>query len=405
MKELTVVIVSYNVKHYLEQCLRSLQRALDGVDAEVVVVDNHSRDGSVAHIGKRFPRVRLISSAHNLGFARANNIAIRQTESRYVLLLNPDTIVAEDTLRRALDFAHTHPDLGALGVRMLRTDGHDALESRRGLPTPMTACYKMCGLCARFPQSRRFGRYYMAYLPWDEPAEIEVVSGAFCLLARQAIDQVGTLDEDFFMYGEDIDLSCRLLQGGYRNWYLPLPILHYKGESTEHSSFRYLHVFYGAMLIFFRKHYGGMHLLLSVPIKAAICLKACAAFAHIQFERLRKSLGFFNRTRPARQQYIFIGAKADECATMNAARRKALDAVYVAATPADLDSLDAATLCQNATARDIYLAYNTDTFAYADILCHMQRMARRTDCPQLRLQLATYHPKTRTIITAEDVLK
>lgn len=277
--KITVVIVSYNVKFYLQQCLDSLLRALQGIESEVFVVDNHSKDGSVDYLSKRFPGVNVIDSPHNLGFARANNLAIRKSHAEYVLLLNPDTVVGESTIRTAIDFMDAHEDAGSLGVRMLDASGKAALESRRGLPSPMVAFYKMVGLCARFPNSHRFGHYYMSALPWDEPGRIEVVSGAFCLLRKKAIDEVGYLDEDFFMYGEDIDLSYRILKGGFHNYYLPSTILHYKGESTQKSSFRYVHVFYEAMLIFFRKHYSGMSWLISLPIKAAIYAKATLALS------------------------------------------------------------------------------------------------------------------------------
>ena len=197
--KLTVVIVSYNVKYYLEQCLVSLRRALTGIDAEVYVVDNDSKDDSIGYLAPRFPEVKMIASRHNLGFARANNLAIRSSESEYVLLLNPDTIVGEESIRQSIAFMDAHPKAGAAGVRMLRTDGSDAKESRRGLPTPLTSFYKISGLCERFPNSRRLGRYYMSYLPWDEPNPIEVISGAYCFLRRKALDEVGLLDEDFFM--------------------------------------------------------------------------------------------------------------------------------------------------------------------------------------------------------------
>ncbi|MCK9344256.1 MAG: glycosyltransferase family 2 protein, partial [Massilibacteroides sp.] len=162
--KLTIIIVSYNVRDYLGQCLRSIDRAMSGLDVEVIVVDNCSKDGTVDGLSKEFPWVRLIKSNRNLGFAKANNQAIRTSKSEYVLLLNPDTIIGEDVLRYALQFMDTNPKAGGAGVRMLRRDGYDALESRRGVPTPMTAFYKMVGLCARFPYSRRFGRYYMGYL-------------------------------------------------------------------------------------------------------------------------------------------------------------------------------------------------------------------------------------------------
>ncbi len=275
--KLTVIIVSYNVKFYVEQCLNSLEKALEGIDSEIFIVDNHSRDGSVSYLSKRYHDINIIDSSHNLGFARANNIAYRQSSGEYVLLLNPDTFVGEDTIRKAVDFMDEHPRAGGVGVKMLNPDGTFAKESRRGLPTPMTSFYKMCGLCERFPASRIFGRYYMSYLDRDEAARIEVISGAFFLLRRSATDAVGCLDEDFFMYGEDIDLSYRLLKGGFENWYLPQPIMHYKGESTHKTSFRYVHVFYQAMLIFFRKHYSHLGFWITLPIKTAIYAKAFMA--------------------------------------------------------------------------------------------------------------------------------
>ena len=238
MPKLTVIIVNYNVKFYVEQCLHSLRKALADVDAEVYVVDNHSHDGSVEYLQERFPQVNIIACMHNYGFAYANNVAIKQSQSQYVLLLNPDTFVAENTIQTMLSFMDEHPQAGGMGVQMLGADGQKAMESRRGLPSPMVSFYKMTGLCARFPQSKRFGKYYLSYLPWDAPAHIEVISGACMMVRREAFDKVGLLDEDYFMYGEDIDLSYRILKAGYENWYLPCQILHYKGESTHKSSFR-----------------------------------------------------------------------------------------------------------------------------------------------------------------------
>ena len=245
--KLSVVIVNYNVKHFLEQCLYSVRRAAEKVQsAEVIVVDNASSDGSVEYIRKRFPDIRLIASNENLGFARANNLAMRESKGEYVLLLNPDTIVAENTFLHFVDFMDKHHDAGACGAYMLHTDGTFALESRRGLPTPFVAFCKMSGLTSLFPKSKIFGRYYMRYLNETKVNPIEIVSGAFMFMRREALDKVGLLDEDFFMYGEDIDLSYRILKGGYRNYFIPSPILHYKGESTKKSSYRYTHTFYQA---------------------------------------------------------------------------------------------------------------------------------------------------------------
>ena len=275
--KLSVIIVNYNVRPYLEQCLQSVQRALEGIEGEVFVVDNHSDDDSVETIRKNYPWVRLIKNQENLGFAKANNQAIRQSQADYVLLLNPDTVVAENTLRGVLMFMDNHPKAGGAGVMMCYEDGTKAPESRRALPTPWVAALKMLG-CTK--------RYYMSHLPWDQPCQIEVVSGAFCLLRYKALKTVGLLDEDFFMYGEDIDLSYRLLKGGWENWYLPYSIIHYKGRSTQKSDYRYVHVFYQAMLIFFQKHYSHLSLVYTVPVKMAIYFRAIIALTDI----LRKKL-------------------------------------------------------------------------------------------------------------------
>ena len=279
--KLTVVIVNYNVRLLLEACLKSVQKAMTGIEGEIIVVDNHSSDGSVDYLEPLFPDVHFIANKENMGFARANNLAIRQSRADYVLLLNPDTVVYENTLRESVAFMDSHPEAGGVGVRMLTREGEPAPESRRAVPTPWIAFKKMIGF------SRK---YYMSYLPWDQPGQIEVISGAYCMLRHKALDQIGLLDEDFFMYGEDIDLSYRLLKGGWQNWYLPLDIIHYKGESTEKSSFRYVHVFYQAMLIFFRKHYGHLSFLFSLPIQMAIYFRAFMALVYMLGDRLRAFL-------------------------------------------------------------------------------------------------------------------
>ena len=277
MTKLSIVIVNYNVRNYLEQCLQSVQKALEGIEGEVWVVDNNSSDDSVEVLRRDYPWVRLVANTENMGFARANNLAIRQSQSEYVLLLNPDTVVEEPTLRGVLQFMDAHPEAGGAGVMMHNADGTLAPESRRGLPTPWVAALKMFGFTKR---------YYMSYLPWDQPGRIDVISGAFCMLRRKAIDQVGLLDEDFFMYGEDIDLSYRLLKGGWQNWYLPFSIIHFKGKSTQKTDYRYVHIFYQAMLIFFRKHYSHLSFIYAIPVKLAIYFRAFIALTDI----LRKKL-------------------------------------------------------------------------------------------------------------------
>lgn len=410
--KLSVIIVNYNVKYYLDQCIRSVLRAFEVMKkassdssvneevAEIIVVDNHSADGSVDYLEKRYPQmlypmVRFVRSAHNLGFARANNIAIRQSRGEYVLLLNPDTIVGEDALKASVDFMDAHEDAGAVGVRMLGAQGRRAMESRRGLPAPMVSFFKMLGFCNRWPHHRLFGKYYMGYLPWDEPCQIEVVSGAYCMLRRKALDEVGLLDEDFFMYGEDIDLSYRVLKGGYHNYYLPVDILHYKGESTQKSSFRYVHVFYEAMLIFFRKHYSGMTFLLSLPIKTAIYAKALMALVGMLSERMRKSLGFFAPSAEGAQHYVVVGSQEMQDACREIARRLGLDAEFHDSEVQE-DKSEATWSEKN----DNVLVLDADSMSYADML---KRMSRLSDM-NVNVTLGTYSKEIGKIITDREIL-
>jgi GT2 family glycosyltransferase len=277
--KLTVVIVNYNVKYFLEQCLISVQKACEGITAEVFVVDNNSVDGSVAMVAEKFPWVKLIANTENTGFSKANNQAMRLAKGEYVLLLNPDTVVQEDTFHKVVQFMDEHPDAGGLGVRMVDGKGHFLPESKRGLPTPAVAFYKIFGLSALFPKSPRFGRYHLGNLSADETHEIEILSGAFMLMRKKTLDQVGLLDEAFFMYGEDIDLSWRIIQGGWKNYYYPdTRIIHYKGESTKKGSLNYVYVFYNAMVIFATKHFSERHAKwFSFFIQLAIWLRAGVA--------------------------------------------------------------------------------------------------------------------------------
>jgi GT2 family glycosyltransferase len=254
--DLSVIIVNYNVKYFLEQCLHAVVKSAQAIHSEIVVVDNNSIDDSVHMVREKFPQVRLIANNTNLGFAKANNQAIRICSGRYILLLNPDTLVQEDTFIRCLEYMDNHPDIGCLGVKMIDGKGNFLPESKRALPTPSVAFYKMTGLSVLFPHSTRFGRYHLGHLDKDEINDVDVISGAFMFLRHKTINSVGMLDEDFFMYGEDIDLSYRIKLSGYRNVYFPVTtIIHYKGESTKKGSINYVIMFYNAMIIFARKHF------------------------------------------------------------------------------------------------------------------------------------------------------
>ena len=254
--DLSVIIVSYNVKYFLEQCLHAVEKASRNCKVEIFVVDNNSVDGSAQMVAGKFPGVRLIANIENLGFARANNQAINLASGRHILLLNPDTLVQEDTFDLCLQFMNSQPDVGCLGVKMIDGKGNFLPESKRALPNPRVAFYKIFGLSSLFPRSETFGRYHLGFLDREKIHDVEVISGAFMFLRKSVLEKIGLLDESFFMYGEDIDLSYRIAQAGFRNVYYPLTtIIHYKGESTKKGSFNYVVMFYNAMIIFARKHY------------------------------------------------------------------------------------------------------------------------------------------------------
>ena len=273
---LSVVIVNFNVKYFLEQALLSVRRASINLPVEIFVVDNNSIDDSVAMVRKKFPEVHLIANNQNLGFSTANNQAIRRAKGEYVLLLNPDTVVEEDTFEKCLAFMDAHPEAGSLGVRMIDGAGIFLPESKRGFPSPFVAFSKAFGLSRLFPRSRLFNHYHLGYLDSGQTHEVEVLSGAFMLLRKAVLDQVGLLDETFFMYGEDIDLSYRIVQAGFKNYYFAeTTILHYKGESTKKGSLNYVRTFYQAMMIFARKHFSGEKMRLFIfMIQVAIYFRA-----------------------------------------------------------------------------------------------------------------------------------
>jgi GT2 family glycosyltransferase len=277
--KLSIVIVNYNVKHFLDQCLVSVRRAIQGIEADVWVVDNNSVDGSVQMLKEKFPEVKLLANKDNVGFSVANNQAIAKSKGEYVLLLNPDTIVEDDTFSKIIEFMDAHPDAGALGVKMIDGKGNFLPESKRGLPTPDVAFYKIFGLSKIFPRSKTFGKYHLGYLDKEEIHEVEILSGAFMFMRRSVLEKTGLLDEDFFMYGEDIDLSYRIIKAGYKNYYFPeTRIIHYKGESTKKGSINYVYVFYNAMVIFAKKHFSQKNAkMFSLLIKMAIWLRASVA--------------------------------------------------------------------------------------------------------------------------------
>ena len=284
--KLSVIIVNYNVKYFLKQCLSSVyesdRRLANGEDLEldVWVVDNDSVDGSVEMVREDFPEVHIIANKENVGFARANNMALARCTGERLLLLNPDTVVERDTLVQCADFMRQHPDCGGLTVKMVDGSGRYLPESKRGFPTPEASFYKISGLIRLFPHHRRIAAYYLGHLSEDEVNEIEILPGAFLMFTRETYEQIGGLDESYFMYGEDIDYSWRIKLAGWKNYYLPTThIIHYKGESTKHGSMNYVYTFYNAMSIFVKRYFsGGNARLFNSLLHVAIWARACLAW-------------------------------------------------------------------------------------------------------------------------------
>ena len=289
---LSIIIVNYNVEHFLHQCLKSIEKATKTIETEIFVVDNNSIDNSVNMLRKSFSYVNLILNNENQGFSKANNQAIKQANGKYILLLNPDTILQENTLVETISFLENNQNAGALGVKMIDGNGSFLPESKRSLPTPSIAFYKIFGLSNLFPKSKKFGQYHLNYIDENEICEIDVISGAFFMMRRKIIKEIGMLDETFFMYGEDIDLSYRIQKAGYKNFYFPkTSIIHYKGESTKKTSVNYIFMFYKAMIIFVKKHYvtkKAKPLILTINI--AIFLRALISILKRFFIRLIQPL-------------------------------------------------------------------------------------------------------------------
>jgi N-acetylglucosaminyl-diphospho-decaprenol L-rhamnosyltransferase len=297
---LSVIIVSYNVKYFLEQCLCSVQRAMDE-NVEVFVVDNNSTDGTVTYLRERFPFVQFIVNDENVGFAKANNLALQKARGKYVLFLNPDTIIPGDLFTQCCSFMDAHDDAGALGVRMIDGSGEFLPESKRGFPSPWVAFCKMSGLTNLFPRSKTFAKYYLGHLPEKEINTVDALAGACMLVRKELLDKIGGFDEQFFMYAEDIDLSYRVQQAGYKNYYFPqTTIIHFKGESTRKDA-RYVRLFYNAMIQFAEKHFRKKSTIGTALLNAAIKMRAGVA------------LLTSNKPQAARtQHYIFPHNLGDE---------------------------------------------------------------------------------------------
>lgn len=389
MIDVSIIIVSYNVRHFLEQCLRSVYASRGQLELEIFVVDNASSDNTLGFLREQFPQaehpeLHLVNNVRNVGFGRANNQALAHAKGRYILFLNPDTVLTEHTLTDCVTFADSHADMGALGVMQLHSNGEFALESRHGIPTPWRAFCQMSGLSSLFPATKTFDGYHMRFFNNAAAAPIEIASGAFMLIPRNALEEIGGFDERFFMYCEDVDLCYRLLQSGRQNYYLPTPILHYKGASTRRGSFRYVHTFYSAMLIFFNKHYAKSARLMSPLIRLGIYLRGLISYAGKKLLALRHFLAPRLGTRVERQ--VYFGRHTSEVKAL--AETLGFDIVCYATDSHDFKTNENA----YAIPPDcVHVIFDLGCFSRDDVL----EWFRRSDH---RHHIGIYSPESRTLI-------
>ena len=277
MKRVTTVIVNYRLKYFLEQTLLSVREAYSEIPGQTIVIDNNSGDDSIEFLKPRFPEVKFICNNKNVGFGKANNQGFELADTDYILVLNPDTIIGKNTIKETVEWMDTHADCASIGVKMVDGNGKFLPESKRSFPSIWNSFCKLFGLSTLFPHSRTFARYHLRYLDENNVHKVPVLAGAFMLLRTELVKKVGGFDEDFFMYGEDMDLSYRMMVDGMSNYYLPTPIIHYKGECTKTNSINYIKMFYEAMLIFYRKHYKRNGWLCKALIYTAIGLRSCVS--------------------------------------------------------------------------------------------------------------------------------
>jgi hypothetical protein len=276
--DLSIIIVNYNVKEFLQNLLHSLHKAISNLSYEIIVVDNASDDGSVEFIREKFPQIKLITNQTNFGFSKANNIALEVSSGKFILLINPDTLVREDTITKMIEFLTNHPDAGLVGCKILNPDGSLQLACRRSFPGPWTSFCKVAGLSTLFPQSKLFAKYNLTYLDENSTHEVDAISGSFMMMKREVYERVGGFDEQFFMYGEDLDLCYRIQKNGYKVYYYPgTQIIHYKGESTKRSSLDETKYFYNAMHLFVKKHFSTFYLV-EIILQSAIGFRKFFAF-------------------------------------------------------------------------------------------------------------------------------
>lgn len=396
--KLSVVIVNYNVKYYLEQCLCSVYRAAADIPAEVLVVDNASSDGSGPYITARFPRVVYLGNSENRGFACACNQAIGVSSGEYVLLLNPDTVLPEGTLEEVVRFMDAHPEAGAAGVKMLDGKGRFLRESKRGYPTLGATFGKLSGLGRLFPHSGMWGGYYCNALDEEGVHQVEVLAGAFMLLRGSVLREVGGLDEDFFMYGEDIDLSCRIAGAGYKNYYLPCPILHYKGESTSKESYGHVRVFCGAMEIFFRKHagrYGGVRGLVRTGIRLQMYVRLSVLFFRRLWRFPLKSGRLSGLAGQCSPRFLVFGEEAALHGLRSLLRRNGLAGRHHFVVSNEMSASGGHGTSFVPLKGFTHVVYDCRAFSFSAIVGLLSRYRK------MGVQLGIYNPESRVLVTPD----
>ncbi|MGE5401627.1 MAG: glycosyltransferase [Ignavibacteriales bacterium] len=281
MIDLSIIIVNFNVKEFLQNLLNSILKSSGNISTEIIIVDNASDDGSVEIIKEKFPSVKLIANKKNIGFGAANNQGLQAAQGKYILLINPDTIVQEDTFKKLIEFFEKTPDAGLVGCKVLNSDGTLQLACRRGFPGPWTSFCKVSGLSKLFPKSRLFARYNLTFLDENQTYEVDAISGAFMMMKREVYEKIGGFDPQFFMYGEDLDLCFRTQKAGFKVYYVhTTQIIHYKGESTKRSSLDETKVFYEAMHLFVKKHFSSSFIVEFI-LRIAISLRQFLAFVNV----------------------------------------------------------------------------------------------------------------------------
>lgn len=276
--DISIIIVNYNVKEFLQNLIHSIHKAAQNLSYEIIIIDNASDDGSIELIREKFSEVKLFVNNENLGFSKANNTGLKAASGKYLLLLNPDTIVREDTFEEMINFFEANPDAGLAGCKILNPDGTLQLACRRSFPGPWTSFCKVTGLSALFPDSKLFARYNLTYLNENESYEVDAISGSFMMFPKRTYEELGGLDEQFFMYGEDLDFCYRIQQAGYKVYYVhSTQIIHYKGESTKRSSLDETKFFYNAMHLFVKKHLASSFLV-EIILRSAIAVRRVFAF-------------------------------------------------------------------------------------------------------------------------------